>query len=141
MLKRGGIALASALALSACVGGVVPPSPGSRPVVGPSQPPRTNVPGPVRQPVPSTPIAPRPATPVPAAKNAAAAGLVAGPSVSALPITEDAAARALAAFRISCCQQRQQLTGQGAGCHRAGGSVGRFMDGWSSGDGRDERDG
>ena len=102
MLKRGGIALASALALSACVGGVVPPSPGSGPVVGPSQPPRTNVPGPVRQPVPSTPIAPRPATTVPAAENAAAAGLVAGPSVSALPITDDAAARALAAFRISC---------------------------------------
>jgi len=101
MLGRGGIALLAALALSACVGGVVPPtSSGSGPVARPSPP--TRPAGPVRQPVPSTPLAPIPSTAVPDAVTAVTAGLAAGPSVSSLPITNEGAERALAAFRISC---------------------------------------
>ena len=102
MHLRGGITLAAALALSACVGGVVPPTPGSAPPRGTSQqqPPRTS--GPVRQPTPATPMAPLPATTNAGATTAVAAGLAAGPSVASLPITRDAAARAQAAFRISC---------------------------------------
>ncbi|WP_082746327.1 murein transglycosylase A [Sphingomonas sp. CCH5-D11] len=101
MLRRGGIALAAALSLSACVGTVVPPSPS-----GIGTAPRPAVPtrpaGPVRQPTPATPIAPVPSAPVAGAATAVIAGLVSGPSVSSLPITGDAAERALAAFRISC---------------------------------------
>lgn len=101
MLVRGVIALASALALSACVGGVVPPTaPRPGPVARPATPSRPV--GPVRQPIPATPIAPSPNVTVPGAANAVAAGLVAGPAVSGLPITPDGAERALAAFRISC---------------------------------------
>ncbi|OWK31943.1 murein transglycosylase A [Sphingomonas mucosissima] len=101
MLGRGGIALAAALALSACVGGVVPPSSwGSAPVARPSVPTRPG--GPVRQPTQATPIAPIPSAPVAGALTAATAGLVSGPPVSSLPITGDGAERALGAFRISC---------------------------------------
>jgi len=101
MLGRGGIALAAALALSACVGGVVPPtSSGSGPVARPKPPTRPGAP--VRQPVPSSPMAPVPSAAVPNALTAVTAGLAAGPAVSGLPITSEGAERALAAFRISC---------------------------------------
>ncbi len=96
MLTRGAIALAAALAVSACVGGVEPPSRGSvasRPPAGYP---------PVRQPVTATPIAPVITTTAAGASVAASAGLVAGPPVASLPITRDGAMRALAAFRTSC---------------------------------------
>ncbi|MFL0412563.1 murein transglycosylase A [Sphingomonas sp. 179-I 2A4 NHS] len=101
MAFRGGAALAAALALSACVGGVVPPSPGSGPAPSkvPSQP---RPQGPVRQPAPATPITPVPAMTSATATTAVSAGLVAGPPIASLPITRESAAGALAAFRISC---------------------------------------
>jgi membrane-bound lytic murein transglycosylase A len=95
MAPRWPIALAAALALSACVGGVEPPSAGTR-----LPPPRAS--GYVRQPTAATPIAPIPALTTPGALTAATAGLVAGPPLDTLPLTADGAARALAAFRISC---------------------------------------
>ncbi len=96
MRGRGAIALAAALAVSACVGGVEPPSRGRPPVRT-----TTGYP-PVRRPIPATPIAPVAAAPTPGAAIAANAALAAGPPVASLPITRDGAARALAAFRTSC---------------------------------------
>ncbi len=52
-------------------------------------------------PRPRPPVAP-PATPAPEPENALAAGVRAGPRMSRLGVDRDAAARALAAFRISC---------------------------------------
>jgi membrane-bound lytic murein transglycosylase A len=125
MLRRGGIALAAALALSACVGGVVPPSQGTR------VPPVTSA-GPVRQPTAATPIAPASAVTTPGALTAATAGLLAGPPIASLPLAGDSAARALAAFRISCPSlvRRTDPTGLTRGpdwkpaCDAAAGSAG-----------------
>lgn len=97
MIRRGGFALAGALALSACVGGVEPPQ---RP--GNVRPPRPSGELPVRQPTPATPLPPVPQTATPGAASAAAAGLARGPDVSSLPMTRNGAAQALAAFRTSC---------------------------------------
>lgn len=102
MLGRGGMALASALALSACVGGVVPPSTSGSGPAGAASRPTTRPAGPVRQPTRATPLPPVPSTPVAEAVTAATAGVVAGPPIASLPITDDGAQRALAAFRISC---------------------------------------
>ncbi|MGK6320567.1 murein transglycosylase A [Sphingomonas sp. DT-204] len=85
--------------LGGCASGIVPP--GEGPGRAPPAAPGDHLP--VRQPAPSTPMVAQPAAPAPAgAVTAAAAGVVAGPAVAALPITPDGAARALAAFRISC---------------------------------------
>lgn len=91
-MRRWGI-VGLALLLSACGGRIVPPpaTPSYRPPVGP-----------VRQPAPATPLPPVTGTTTPGAGTAAAAGLVAGPPISTLPISEGAASRALAAFRQSC---------------------------------------
>jgi len=88
-----GLALVAALALSACVGG------GSGP---PRNPDPVRSTGAVRQPVAATPLAPVPAPTVAGATTAATAGLMRGPAFSALPISSETAARALAAFRTSC---------------------------------------
>ncbi|MFZ5746808.1 MAG: murein transglycosylase A [Pseudomonadota bacterium] len=67
-----------------------------------------------RQPVAATPIAAQPAAPAPAgAGTAAAVGIVAGPPISALPISDEGARRALAAYRLSCksLQTRTDQTG------------------------------
>jgi len=91
-MRRWGI-VALALMLSACGGRIVPPpaTPSYRPPVGP-----------VRPAVPATPLPPVAGTTVPGAGTAASAGLVAGPPIYSLPISDAAAARALAAFRQSC---------------------------------------
>ena len=91
-MKRCGGIVALALMLSACSGGIVPRAegPSSRPVA------------PVRRPVPATPIAPATTTATPGAANAIKAGVTAGPSLRTLPISADQAARAVAAFRLSC---------------------------------------
>ena len=90
-------ALAGALALSACVGGVAPP-----PRVSEAPQPYRPARPPVRQPTPSTPI---PAVPLVAATpgpTAAQTLLTAAPPVATLPLSPSGAARALAAFRVSC---------------------------------------
>jgi membrane-bound lytic murein transglycosylase A len=89
--------LAAATLLAACSNALVPPAAGPRPIVRePSQPP-------VRRPTAATPLAPT-AAPAAAATvtTAAGAGLLAGPDIASLPITDAAAARALAAFKTSC---------------------------------------
>lgn len=89
-------AIALAALLSACAGGVVPRT-------GTAPPPPPRVTGAVRQPTPATPLPPVLAAPAPAgALTAATAGLAAGPAVTSLPITDEGARAALAAFRISC---------------------------------------
>jgi len=93
---RCGVATGMILALAACSGGIVPPSTPSRSGV----PPQKYVP--VRQPVAAIPIAPVPVAPVTGAQTAAAAGVSAGPPIASLPITDAQAARALAAFRLTC---------------------------------------
>jgi membrane-bound lytic murein transglycosylase A len=82
-----------ALLLSACGGRIVPPTAGVRPAA----------PAPVRKPTPAKPLPPvANPTIVPAGANAAGAGVVAGPPVSSFGIGQSRAARALAAFRLSC---------------------------------------
>jgi membrane-bound lytic murein transglycosylase A len=93
-------AVALALLLGACAGGVVPPSGAGRapaPVV-----PAREVPAPVVRIVPATPLPAQPVAAVPGAATAAAAGVLPGPAVETLPITDSQAASALAAFRLSC---------------------------------------
>ena len=101
----------AATLLSACSSGIVPPGSGPDPLGSRVAPPRpatssvrpreSNVP--VRQPTPSTPMLPMAGSPVPAGvTTAAAAGLVAGPAVATLPVSQDGAVAALAAFRTSC---------------------------------------
>lgn len=95
----------AALALSACAG-VVPSSGGPNRVTVP--PPVQPTPGRTSadraaQPTPTPPGTPLPpGAPAGDATTAATAGLVAGPAVASLPFDDVAAARALAAFRISC---------------------------------------
>lgn len=98
MRFRGAIGLAAGLLLSACVGGVEPPTRGSVS----TRPPASRVAAGARQPVPAIPIPAAVATTRTGAVTATGAGLVAGPSIASLPIAPDAAARALAAFRTSC---------------------------------------
>lgn len=127
-------AVALAALLSACSGGIVPPEAGPgrapapvptrepAPAREPSRPgslPETPVHLPARQPTPATPLAAMPAPAAPTgATNAAASGVVAGPALSTLPIGQEGAERALAAYRLSCAslQRRTDSTGltQGA---------------------------
>ncbi|MDG2532022.1 murein transglycosylase A [Sphingomonas sp. HITSZ_GF] len=108
----GGVALAALL--SACSGGVVPHSvePGYTPPArevprsvpretGSVAEPHSNPAA--RQPIPATPLPAIPAAAAPAGTaTAKAAGLIAGPAFDSLPLGDDAAARALVAFRLSC---------------------------------------
>ncbi|QIG79575.1 murein transglycosylase A [Stakelama tenebrarum] len=101
-MRAWGVA-ALALLLGACSGSLVPPATeyGSAPYGG--SPGGTVNEVPVRQPTPATPIPPVPAAPAPpSADIAAGSGIVGGPDFATLPITDDAAARALAAYRTSC---------------------------------------
>ena len=99
-------ALAS-LVLAACGGRVVPPATGYAPP--PRQAPRyayplprPQAPAPVGRIVPAIPLAPMAAVAVPGATSASAAGLVAGPAIADLPLSQDQAQAALTAFRLSC---------------------------------------
>jgi membrane-bound lytic murein transglycosylase A len=97
--KRWG-ALAAAALLSACVS----PSQQSRPSAGvPAAESPVYGAAPVRRPpVASRPLPPVAVTTPTAGPGAREAGVVAGPAIYALPIDEAQAARALAAFRLSC---------------------------------------
>ncbi|WP_404338177.1 murein transglycosylase A [Sphingomonas sp. MMS12-HWE2-04] len=119
MRAWGVVALATLL--GACSGGLVPPPSGAGPA-----PRETPAPGrtsalpetpsqlPVRQPIAATPLPPVVAPAAPAtATTALAAGIVAGPGIDTLPIGQQGAERALAAFRLSCSslQRRTDSTG------------------------------
>ncbi|WP_230771372.1 murein transglycosylase A [Sphingomonas sp. Leaf4] len=111
-MHRGGwAAFAVALLLGGCSNAIVPRGAetiGARPA--PDRPPTRDTtrapvmrPVPVRQPTAAVPLPPvLGVTPIAGATTAAAAGVVAGPPVATLPITEDTATRALSAFRTSC---------------------------------------
>ncbi len=122
-----------ALTLSACSGGLVPPSFEREP---PRAHPSANVP--VRQPTPAVPLSAAPAPPVPAgAARAAVAGLVPGPDIASLPITRQSAERALAAFRLSCpaLQRRADASGLTRGEDWA--EACRAAEGWPARDAAD----
>ena len=68
----------------------------------------------MRQPTAATPIATTPAPTAPAGTaTAARAGLVAGPAITALPITRDGAERGLTAYRLSCAALQKRTDGSG----------------------------
>ncbi|MFY9350910.1 MAG: murein transglycosylase A [Sphingobium sp.] len=101
-MKSAG-ALLAALALSACAGGMIPPSAGGPAPTRPA-PPATS--GQATRPIPATP---RPTLPVdlpadPALDKSSAAGLgiTRGPDIAALIPSGERSRRALAAFRLSC---------------------------------------
>ncbi len=117
-MRKGGLAALAAMLLAGCSNSIVPrgaetatsrpvpapPAPtrpiATRPPVGPVGMPN---PVPVRQPTAAIPLPPiTGVTPATGAATAAATGIVAGPPVATLPIADDVAARALAAFRTSC---------------------------------------
>ncbi|WP_425231117.1 murein transglycosylase A [Sphingomonas sp.] len=88
--------------LAACAGRLVPPAVDTTPLPRRNYPSYPRPPAPVARPTGAVPLGPMPATTTPGATTAAGAGLVAGPSVAALPIGEEQAAVARDAFRLSC---------------------------------------
>ena len=103
-IAAAGGALATALALSACAGGAIPPAP------MPVRPaPMAAAPRPVPPPVPP-PRATVAASPI---ANARAAGVAAGPDFATLGVTDDQAQRALIAFRLTCpsLERRSDVSG------------------------------
>jgi len=121
-VTRGTI-LTLSLALAACGGRIVPPSTAGE-TVEPARPSRSvhhlarpDVPQNVRPSdgriVAATPIAPQPTYPIAAATTAATAGLVAGPPVASLPMTDAQAQAARTAFARSCpgLQRRADASG------------------------------
>ncbi|MFB9050185.1 murein transglycosylase A [Sphingobium indicum] len=101
-LRQSWGALAAALLLSACAGGVIPPGAGGP---APARPPRGGGETATR-PVPATPRPPVPVTPPAAAPtdtaNAASAGVTPGPAIADLIPSGDRSRKALQAFRLSC---------------------------------------
>ena len=100
-------ALFASMLLSACAGGIVPQ--GATPL-----PPRhVTLEQPATRPVFATPMAPRATTTIAKGPNARSAGVMAGPDLAALSISNENYARALAAFRISCAglQRRNDNSG------------------------------
>jgi len=79
-------------ALSACGARIVPGPPMSA----------SSAPAPVRKPVAATPLPPITNPGAASGPNAASAGLVAGPPIASFGIGRDRAAKALAAFRLTC---------------------------------------
>ncbi|WP_277970632.1 murein transglycosylase A [Sphingomonas echinoides] len=86
--------------LSACGGQVERPATVSRPAT-------------VARPVPATPIKAVPTVAVPGSVNAVASGFVAGPPVADLPLREEDAVRAVAAFRTSCASLQRRTDSSG----------------------------
>ncbi|APL94755.1 hypothetical protein EWH08_12210 [Sphingobium indicum] len=101
-LRQSWGALAAALLLSACAGGVIPPGAGGP---APARPPRGGGETATR-PVPATPRPPVPVTPPAAAPtdtaNAVSAGVTPGPAIADLIPSGDRSRKALQAFRLSC---------------------------------------
>ncbi len=97
-------ALVASLLVAGCSNAIIPPSTpsASRPPAGPA----------AAKPTPATPNSPVATTAVGGA-NARKAGVLAGPAMDTLNLSEDAAKRALAAFRISCpsVQRKADISG------------------------------
>lgn len=104
-MRDGGLAALAALLLAGCSNAIVPRGVETATSARPSARPPAPVQRPVavRQPTGAVPLPPiTGGVAVEGATTALAAGVVAGPPVATLPLTEESAARALAAFRISC---------------------------------------
>ena len=108
-LRQSGGALTAALMLSACAGGLIPPSAGgpspSRPA--PESGPPSSAGETATKPVPSTPrptlpVTPPPVQPVDQQGTAAAAGVTRGPDIASLIPSGERSRAALQAFRLSC---------------------------------------
>ncbi len=100
MVGRAVAVVGGALLLSACAGGIIPPSRGPAPAPAPKAP-RTPPPKPV--PVPPRPATPSgPVAPTASTDTALTAGLVSGPALGELVRQNERTVAALAAFRISC---------------------------------------
>ncbi|HEX8383264.1 MAG TPA: murein transglycosylase A [Sphingomonas sp.] len=110
---RGAGALLLGLSLAACGGGVVPPAritPApviADPVIEEGRTPAMRAPvirapAPVVSIVPATPLRAVPVTVAPGAATALAAGILPGPSVADLPMTEAQAEAGRTAFALSC---------------------------------------
>ena len=106
-------AIAVALLLSACVGAVPPyVERGTAPARRPADRPANDLP--VRQPTAAVPLAPVDAPPVPTGTvSAARAGVLAGPPVDTLPLTQANAERALTAYRLSCGSLQRRADNSG----------------------------
>lgn len=98
---RRAVVLASGLLLAACAGRVVPPSATSGPVATPGAP-AVRAPAPVARVVPATPLPATSAVAPAGAATATAAGVLSGPAVAALPMTEAQAEAGRVAFLLSC---------------------------------------
>ena len=100
-LRQSWAALATALLLSACAGGVIPPGAAGPAPSGPAR--GSDV---AAQPIPATPRpalpAATPSTPAGETANAAAAGVTRGPDIASLIPPGERSRKALEAFRISC---------------------------------------
>jgi membrane-bound lytic murein transglycosylase A len=101
--RRPAVALAAALLLSACAGGVIPPGSSGPAPTRPSRPSGESA----TRPVPATPRPTLPASQPPAdtavdAATAVGAGLTRGPAIDDLMPSGERARTALAAFRLSC---------------------------------------
>ncbi len=118
MTLRLSISLAAALMLSACSGGIIPPSadgpPPKRPASSPAptQTPKTTARAPAAQPIPATPIAAAPSTGA-VGLNALTSGVMKAPSFDSSLLDPPSARRALLAFRSSCpaLLRRKDLSG------------------------------
>jgi membrane-bound lytic murein transglycosylase A len=100
------------VSLGACAAGIIPPAP--TPTLVRVAPTAMSTAGRVEPPPALSP--PRPAA-VLLSGNARSAGVAAGPDIADLPISAEAAARALTAFRLSCpaLQRRTDLSGLARG--------------------------
>ena len=125
MSRRFG-AVALTLMLGACSGAIVPPAPSSLPAARPPggaggktthHPVRDTAPVNIRQAdgriVAALPIAPQPVVVLAGAATAQQAGIVAGPPVAALPITDAQAVAARTAFALSCPGLMRRTDGSG----------------------------
>ncbi|MEZ0242552.1 MAG: hypothetical protein ACAH11_04210, partial [Sphingomonas sp.] len=111
-------AIALAVLLSACAGAVPPyvergaPPPDRSADRSGRDLPANDLPA--RQPTPATPLSPVDAPPAPTGTlSAAKAGVLLGPPVDSLPITQANAERALTAYRLSCGSLQRRTDSSG----------------------------
>ncbi len=116
MTMRILLCLALSLALSACGGRIVPPSPTppapQKPVSAPA-PGLSTQSNQAAKPIPATPVSAVPATAAVSGTNALTTGVFRAPDFAALPFDSVSANRALKAFRSSCAAllRRKDLSG------------------------------
>ncbi|MBU6206687.1 MAG: MltA domain-containing protein, partial [Alphaproteobacteria bacterium] len=101
--------ISAALLLGACAS-VVPH--GAVPM-RPLHPAPVALEAPAARPTPAVPLPAQPVTALAKGPNARSTGVVAGPDIASLPLSEASAARALSAFRASCAVLQRRVDGSG----------------------------